>query len=123
MAHLNHEDRREWQKANRNTVKGRANSLCCGARARAKRKGMEFDLDTAWVLEGLLVGCAMTGLSFNYNPTDKYASPLSPSIDRINAGGPYTKDNCRVILWAVNSGMSTWGKDTYLEIAKAVENF
>jgi len=122
MAHLNPEDRREWQRATRNTIGGRANSLCHAAKARAKRQGVAFDLDAAWVRDQLEQGCALTELPFNYNPKEGFASPYSPSIDRMDAGGPYTKVNCRVILWGVNAGLSTWGIDTYLTLAQAIKD-
>ena len=43
----------------------------------------------------------------------------APSLDRINAGQPYTRENCRLVMVAVNFAMNSWGLDVYLKLAHA----
>ncbi len=43
---------------------------------------------------------------------------FAPSIDRIDPEKPYTLDNCRLVMVAVNFAMNTWGEDTFLRLAK-----
>ena len=94
-----------------------------GAQNRAKEQGVACDLDRDWIKKKLAGRCELTGLPFMQDADKpdqvRYQSPFSPSLDRIVAGGSYTKDNCRMVLWAVNLGMSHWGESTYKQIAQA----
>lgn len=90
-----------------------------GKRARAERVG--FDLDLEWLVPRLERGqCELTGLLFNYSVASRRRNAFTPSIDRIQAGGGYTKDNCRVILYALNSALGDWGIEAFLPIAEAL---
>jgi hypothetical protein len=65
--------------------------------------------------------CAVTRLEFSF---DLVGSGLvkrayAPSLDRIRAGAPYTRKNCRLVMVAVNFAMNTWGQDVYLTLARA----
>ena len=44
----------------------------------------------------------------------------APSIDRCDATRGYTKDNIRIICWAANCLLGTWGDEPALEIAKGI---
>ena len=46
-------------------------------------------------------------------------TPDSPSIDRINPFGGYTKDNCRIVLWCINRALFIYGEDYMLKVFKA----
>lgn len=55
----------------------------------------------------------MTGITFVLAPVDQKpgpSNPYAPSIDRINPGKGYTKENCRVIVMALNAAMGCWGE-------------
>lgn len=79
------------------------------AKRAAKDRGLLFDLDRQWFRERLERGrCEMTGLAFDMIGR---RTPLSPSIDRINPRGGYTKSNCRLIIWWLNRAMSDQGED------------
>jgi len=103
-----------------NSIRGRARSLFSSARNRASTKNYEIDIDVKWIEERLNKGvCEMTGLTFVFVTDGKnYRNPYAPSLDRKDNLKGYTKDNCRVILWALNMGFANWGEYTYMQIAK-----
>ena len=104
------------------TVEGRAAALCAEARRRAKKQGVKFDLDVRWIYIRLARGaCEMTGLKFQFGKTKgKRVNPWAPSIDRIQPGGDYTKDNCRVVLHWINNALNEHGEATLEVIASRI---
>jgi hypothetical protein len=86
------------------------------ARKRARLAGLDFDLDHEWFNERLVRGCELSGLPFERIKR----SPNLPSIDRINHKGPYTKANCRLILWWLNRALSNLGDDYAIKVFQAV---
>ncbi len=88
------------------TVKGRASHMLNNARARAKRRNFEFELDREWVSTKLRAGrCEVTGIPFNIQINGgrgHVENSFSPSIDRIDPKFGYTKDNCRMVCWIYN---------------------
>ena len=105
------------------TIAGRAVSLMGNARKRCKEKGIELSITQAWVEEHLFRGtCEITGLHFCFEPPDQKATRRwdAPSLDRIDKDKPYTEDNTRVILWAVNCALSEYGTEIMLPILKAM---
>ncbi len=48
--------------------------------------------------------------------------PTSISIDRIDSSKGYTKDNVRLLCYAVNAFKGVWGDDHVIAIAKAIAN-
>jgi len=103
-----------WRKKNP------ARALIGAAKHRASQKGLAFDLDQ-WVpnLEERFARgvCEMTGLPLN---TDGGRTWDSPSIDRIDPSEGYTITNVRVVLFALNVMMNTWGEGRVLEVADAL---
>ena len=105
------------------TVAGRAVSLMGNARRRCKAKGIELVITQAWVEEHLTRGtCEITGFHFCFEPRDDNTTRRwdAPSLDRIDKDKPYTEDNTRVILWAVNCALSEYGTEIMLPILKAM---
>ena len=86
------------------SLRGRAVSMLNAASQRAQRKDLKFDLGLDWLVDRLLSKCALTGRSFDLSKPakSKRNNPNSPSIDRIDPHGPYTKANCRVVVIAAN---------------------
>lgn len=96
--------------------------LVSGARHRAKRAGLPFDLDRGWAARRWTGSCELSGVTFQRNPFGKNGPwPLSPSIDRIDPSLGYTKDNCRFILMGLNSAkLNSVGDAELLRMAQAL---
>jgi hypothetical protein len=90
----------EHQKYN-STINGKAKRLFLNKRRSCQNKNIPFDLDEKWVLKRIEVGCELTGVPFKL---DSHYKPhaMSPSIDRLNSNYGYLKENCRMILHALN---------------------
>lgn len=96
----------------------RAKQLLRDAKHRANKVGREFSLTIEWVQERILLPCALTGLPFVFKHT-LGRNPFSPSIDRIDSLLGYTPDNCRLILFTVNSARGEWSDDVLAVWARA----
>lgn len=106
---------KEWRKNNRASV------LISAARFRAKQKGLAFDLDEWKERIGARIAlgrCEMTGLPLNMEAVRAWDSP---SLDRIVPEDGYTIGNVRVVLFALNVMMNTWGKDVVLKVAETLK--
>jgi len=85
---------------------------------RSRKAGIDCDLTEAWMNERLARGtCEMSGLEFR---REGRWSPFSPSIDRINPGGPYTQSNCRLVIWILNRALANYGDDLVLDVFRRV---
>ncbi len=91
-----------------NPIKYRARTLVNGAKQRAKKKGIDFNLTYEWVENKLNQGsCAVTKTPFYikpYSTRSEYTKvhPHSPSLDQISPSGGYTMDNVQVVCDQVN---------------------
>lgn len=103
------------------TVRGRALNLLSSARRRSK-KWPDFDLDLEFIISKLENGvCEITGIPFDYSCIGRSKkNPFAPSIDRINNGIGYTKNNTRLTLWAVNLMHGEMTDDQLVVMCKAV---
>jgi hypothetical protein len=114
---------RQWGAQYRSNFVNRARSLLNSAQRRAKEQGVVFDLDMDWVMIRIVGRCQLTDIPFDLEGKRSYVrqryNPYAPSIDRRNAGGNYSKDNCRMILIAINVGINHWGEEVYRSIARA----
>jgi uncharacterized CHY-type Zn-finger protein len=110
-------ERMRW----RSTLESRVNELVYSSKDRSEKNGLICDIDAEWVKEKLSGKCELTGMPFDFESGKKMGrfNPFSPSIDRIIPGSHYTKENCRMILTALNVGINFWGEAIYREIAKA----
>ena len=75
------------------------------AKARAKRKGIDFTI-TLQDLEKVYPNppiCPVLGVTFQHGQGKKGGSYNSPSLDRIDSNKGYVPDNIRVISWRANS--------------------
>ncbi len=63
--------------------------------------------------------CAVTRGEFSNETVGRglVKRAYAPSLDRIDHEKPYTRDNCRLVMVAVNFAMNTWGEDTFLRLA------
>lgn len=88
---------------------------------RCRRLGIAFDLDDQWLEKRLLAGaCELTGIPFNMAATSRRPEMFGPSIDRKRPELGYTKGNCRLVLFAINLALNTWGLEAFLPVAKAL---
>jgi hypothetical protein len=89
-----------------------------GTRKSAKAKGVECDIDFEWFKVRFDAGvCELSGLPFDFVGK---RSPNSPSVDRIDPNGPYTKQNCRLILWWLNRALVNMSDDYCLGVFRAI---
>lgn len=92
--------------------------LLKNCRTRAKTKGIECSLTLEWVEQKLLAGvCEVTGIAF---VTGVLRHPFQPSIDRIDSSKGYTPENCRIVLWFVNTAKHTLAEDDFQSALRQV---
>jgi len=110
------ERKRAYQAKRRETHRGSA--LVNDAKRRAMDKGIPFDLDWRDIQERIDAGfCEVTGLPFSLLEPKSWDAP---SLDQIIPSAGYTKENTRVVLYALNTMANTWGEDLILKIADAI---
>lgn len=85
---------------------------------RSAKKGFSFDLTREWCEQTWTGLCAVSGLPFVFGSQTHF--PFAPSIDRIDSSKGYTQDNCRFVLFAVNSLKGTGTDEQMLSIAQAI---
>lgn len=108
----------ELQHRHRRTLKGTISNKLMSAKKRARKDGMVFDLDNAYVTElwqtqqGL---CARTGVEMG-RIGDKW---LSPSIDRIDPNKGYEKGNVHWVCWRYNDAKSNMTDDAFVSMCLA----
>jgi hypothetical protein len=95
----------------------RGTELCYQARFRAKKSGAPFTLtaeDVADISRRIELGvCELTGVQLSLA---ERRGPLSPSIDRRVPALGYTRENTRVVCFAVNCALGNWGEEALREI-------
>lgn len=84
--------------------------MISSARNRARLKGLEFDLDDYREeirTRANAMTCELTGV-----PLDSSAAKAwnSPSLDRIDPSRGYTYSNIRIVAYAMNCALGTWGE-------------
>lgn len=63
--------------------------------------------------------CTVTGMKFlNTKPAEGRRRPWMPSLDRIDNGVGYTRDNVRLVSVAVNIGRSDFGDDVWRQVMR-----
>lgn len=94
------------QQAWRSTPEGFVSNVVHGAKTRATKKKMAFDITTKDIFDMMSaqdMKCAVTGVKMTLESLNrKKANAFKCSIDRIDSNGGYTKDNIRLVCWAVN---------------------
>jgi hypothetical protein len=96
-----------------------------GAKTRKRKRGIEFSLTVPeynQLIDRCANRCEVTGRPFtDTDAVEAYhRKPYRPSLDRIDAEGPYSFGNCRLVSISANLGMSTWGESTYRDNAFAL---
>lgn len=96
-----------------------AKNLYSQTKARAKKRGNEFNLTKDYYASIISDRCAITGVAFETWEVEErhYKRPFYPSIDRIDSERGYEDDNVRLICVAANLAMNSWGYDVLLKMA------
>ena len=115
----NKEYDRQYRRVYHMTNEGRAAKVVSSAKTRSKKRGIDFDLTTEWVLEKLNAGiCEATGIEFDYKiPEGRTRSYRSPSIDRKDNTKGYTQENCWVVCLMYNIAKGENSEDELLDMA------
>ena len=90
------------------------------AKSRARKHGLEYDLDTHKpdIVERMAPNlCELSGIPFDLTPGLSF---YSPSIDRIDNAGGYTYSNVRLILHGLNAAIGPWGEEVLIAAIEAV---
>lgn len=96
------------------------------AASRARKAGLECEEDLAgWALATMEAQghqCRLSDVPFSLEVLGHGAAPrpYAPSIDRIDARRGYTADNIRIICWAANLLLGTWGDGPAMKIAAGI---
>ena len=119
----NKEAQREKQYIYFKTQKSRIQNMIKSARKRSKEKNIDFDLDIKW-LSSLFKEqnnkCILTNIDFII-PTERknhLSTPFTPSLDRIDPTKGYTKNNTRLVCYAMNCCLHDFGENIFEKIAK-----
>jgi hypothetical protein len=103
-----HRDREaEAQRISEYRKKNPADWLLSQLKSRAKKQGLDFNLNKAWLEKRIATGrCEMTQLPVYFKPYRRGEKGkrhfLSLSVDRIDNTQGYTTTNTRVVCWAYN---------------------
>lgn len=109
---LTHDRHRKWRRDYR------GHALVNVAKHRAKARGIPFDLSPLDIQKRIEAGhCELTGIAFNL---DEPRAWNAPSLDQRSPGEGYTRQNVRVVLYALNVMANVWGESRILEIASAI---
>jgi hypothetical protein len=88
--------------------------LISNTKRRAKRRGITYELtedDWARMRQRANNRCELTGIEFDWTRfSKKTIRPMAASCDRIDSSKGYTLDNCRLVLFAVNCALGSWGE-------------
>lgn len=107
------------------TPRGRMASLYFSAVGRAKKKSLAFDLTIDWLVklfDEQHGRCSLTGIAFDLSrhgsaPRRSAYNPYSPSVDRIDSAGGYTKANVRLVCTAMNIALNGFGDENLERIS------
>lgn len=94
-------------------------SIWMRSKARAEKKGMGFDLDIKDIV--IPTHCPVLGMQLELNNTH-YTKDSSPSIDRIDNTGGYTKGNIRIISFKANRIKSNHTIEALRAVVKYMED-
>lgn len=103
------------------TLEGKARALYDGAKFRAKKDNLEFNLTLDHIKNILSFGvCDLTKIPFSYELHEFRQNPRAPSLDKIDSSKGYTIENVRVVLWLVNAALQECSDKEALPILEAL---
>lgn len=89
------------------------------AKLRARENELKYNLTPAWGKARWTGKCEVSGLPFVILPKSR-RTVFSPTIDRIDGKGGYTKNNSRFVLWGVNAFKHDGTHEEMLRIARGI---
>jgi hypothetical protein len=108
------------------TKDGRITRYLHAARKRAKQKELEFDLDLKFLRDTAPDICPVFKIKLDWSSwgkTNGIATDNSPSLDKIDPNGGYTKDNVIWLSWRANRLKSDATYEELLILAKWLKEF
>jgi len=104
----------------RETWIGKVADMVRHSRHRAKKAGMDFDIDKGYIyslIESNDFRCARTGVELRrLHRGHSYREPYTASLDRIDSSGGYTKGNVQVVCNWYNWSKSSLSEDDFREL-------
>lgn len=114
----------EYHRNYYNTLTGRAKTMLKTIKQRMDRWGAldKLDFGEEYLIELMSVKkCNKTGIEFAYEKQNRFkCHPFSPSIDRIDSNGYYTKDNVRMVIWQYNLMKGEMTDSELLDVCKRI---
>jgi hypothetical protein len=102
------------------TLDGCIDNLWRGAKQRAAKKGLPFDLTKDWIADRLFTNrCAVTDIEFSYRVTGAFRF-YGATIDRIRPEVGYTQSNCQIVIWGYNAAKGNATHEDVMQLAKAL---
>ena len=100
-------------------------ALFTRTKKRAKQNGVEFSLtfeDVVEMFDRSGGKCMLGGMTFSPDRPEKVRfRPWMPSLDRIDAFGPYSVANCRLVSSYTNIAINQFGVEHFVAVAREVE--
>jgi hypothetical protein len=94
-------------------------TLMLGAKVRAKKHKLPFDLDMEYLQKlGIPEICPVLGIPISIEAIDGFKTPNSPSIDKFYPELGYVKGNVQFISWKANNLKSDGSPEDWEKIAK-----
>lgn len=108
----------------KNLVQWKLRRLLNDSKVRAKKAGLDHDLDLNYLLEILTTRCPYLGTQFHWevrtNCGHRHTHPFSPSIDRIDSSKGYVKGNVAIVSHRANSIKHNATEQELFRIGRAV---
>ena len=105
-------------------VRWKLQKLAKDSRCRAKKAGIDHDLDLNYLLEILPKCCPYLGTKFYWEVSTGFGRqnphPRSPSIDRIDSSKGYVKDNVAIVSHRANAIKNNATEQELFRIGRAL---
>jgi hypothetical protein len=99
----------------------RGKNLLTVVKARAKKKGLDFNLEEEDII--IPAKCPVLGEPLKVNIGGKCNSPNSPTLDRIDNNKGYVKGNVQIISWRANKIKADASLEELLKIVAYMEKY